>query len=721
MFFMRKLLLFFIFFSILKSNAQVQQPEHAGALYEQLKTAKGDQRASLLLQLARIEFPKLPDQSMAFTQEALIIYRQENNENGQADAMNALANMYRRKNNFVLAYEFDSLSYTLSKKNNYLKGIAGAALNLIPNYMRLTEYEKALLFAHEALEAGKKAELDSRLMIGIYLTRGNIYMQMKDADRATDDYETSYHLAEKINDDISKQRALAAMSAASRMTGDKVASLDQILRAIRMAEKLQDKTALPNLYLSAGNTYTTLNNTTESLVYYKKAFALQQYISQPVVKMSILGNISRSFNQLKKYDSAFAYSSLRLNIAASLKDSIAIAATYIDLGDIATAKENHQQAVDYYQHALVTYAQKKRAPEMTRVYNALASASLQLKQFAKAEDYLLKSYALQSKAVDKGSQRYTDYLLSKVYEETGEMDNARRFRNKYLALSGEAISAETELKINRLQSDYEISKREDALTLAAKEQQLKELQLNKTRLKLWGSVAVLVLLLIVGIIMYRNYRQKAKTAFALQQKNERIETLMRELHHRVKNNLQVIGSVLNLQSLKLTDASARSAIEEGKARVEAMSLLHQKMYLDDNLRAINIEEYITSLTHMLAHSFGYDQSIVQTRIQLSSSNMDVDFATPLALIINELITNAFKHAFQQVENPLLTIELTEDKTDQTLSLKVSDNGKGINLSAVSPSSFGLKLIRTFVQQLGATMDVSNNRGSVFNISFTYTQ
>jgi len=152
-----------------------------------------------------------------------------------------------------------------------------------------------------------------------------------------------------------------------------------------------------------------------------------------------------------------------------------------------------------------------------------------------------------------------------------------------------------------------------------------------------------------------------------------------------------------------------------------MSLLHQKMYMDDNLRAINIEEYITSLTRMLAHSFGYDQSIVQTHIQLSSKNMDVDLATPLALIINELITNAFKHAFQQVDKPVLTIELTENKTDQRVSLKVSDNGKGINLSAVSPSSFGLKLIRTFVQQLGATMDISNNKGSVFNISFNYAQ
>lgn len=718
---MRSLLLLFIACIFLKSTTSAQPPVNITTIYEQLKTATGDQKAALLLQAARIEFHKNPDVSMTQVQEALTLYRKENNENGQVDAMTSLSSIYRRKNNFNLAFELDSLAYQLAQKNDYFKGIAAASLNMVPVYMRTVNFTKALQLADEAVNASKKTSLEPGLLMGLHITRGNIYMQLKDAEKATTDYEYAFTLAEQMNDEGAKQRALLAMSTASRLTGDKVASLDQTLRAIKMAEKSTDKTTLGNLYLSAGNTYSTLNNTGESLEYYKKAFSLQQYISQPAVKMSILGNITRCFTRLKEYDSALRYSALRLNIASSLKDSAAMAASYIDMGDLASSKEDHQTAIGYYQQALATYEKRKLAPEMTRVYNALASANLQIRQFRKAEDYLLKSYALQSKGVDKGSKQYTDYLLSRVYEETGEMDNARRFRNEYLAMGGEAITAETELKINRLQSDYEISKREDALMMAAKEQELKNLQLKETRLRLWGSAAAAVLLALVAAVLFINFRQKKKAAYALAQKNERIETLMRELHHRVKNNLQVIGSVLNLQSLKLTDAGARSAIEEGKARVEAMSLLHQKMYLDDNLRAINIEEYITSLSQMLAHSFGYDQKVVQTNIQLSSKNIDVDLATPLALIINELITNAFKHAFQQVDQPSLTIELTEDKADQKLSLKVSDNGKGINLSSVSPSSFGLKLIRTFVQQLDATMDISNTKGSVFNISFNYTQ
>lgn len=718
---MRFLLLFFIWCFCFESKAQGPGTENTSALYDQLKSAKGEPRAAILLQLARMEFLRLPDQAMAYTQEALTIYKTTNNENGQADAMIGLASMYRRKNEPVLANQLDSLSYQLALKNNYARGISAAAMNLVPNLMRSREYDKALSFANESIEAGKKANLEPRFMVGAYLTRGNIYMQQKDAEKASADYEAAYDLAEQTKDEVSKQRALAAMSAASRMLGDKVNSLDQILRAIKTAERLKDYTSLASWYLSAGNTYLALNNVRESLDYYSKAYSLQSYITQPTVKLSVLGNISSCFVALKEYDSALIYSNRRLQLANTQNDLFAVAATYIDLGNIELVKENYPAAIEQYQLALNGYAKSKSSADLTRVYNALASAYLKTKNYDKAEEYLLKSYALQSRSIDKGTKRYTDYLLSKVYEETGEMDNAKRFRNEYFALGGDAINAETELKITKLQSEYEISKREDALALEKREKELKDLQLKDATIRLWGSVALIILLTIVAIVLYRNYLQKKQSALLLAQKNERIETLMRELHHRVKNNLQVIGSVLNLQSLKLTDPGAKSAVEEGKARVEAMSLLHQKMYLDENLRAINIEEYITSLSNMLASSFGFDESIVQTNIKLSSKNMDVDMATPLALIINELITNAFKHAFQQVEKPQLTIELNEDEKEQVLSLTVSDNGKGINLASVSPTSFGLKLIRTFVQQLDAKMDISNSKGAVFNISFNYAR
>lgn len=718
---MRILLLLCLLSICIKSITQVRVPENADSLLQQLNEAKGAYRAGLLLQLVRITFPRQPDKAMTYAQEALTIYKLDNDENGQVDAMTALANMYRRNNNLTLAYQLDSIGYSLAKKNNYLRGLAMVSLNLVPHYMRSLDYNKALQISREGIDAGEKAELDKRLMANFYLTRGNIYLQLKEPEEASKDVQTAYDIADAIKDENAKQRALQSMSAASRQIGNRVASLDFIIRALKMAEKGQDKQALASLYLSAGNTYTSLGNTHEGLGYYKKAYALQQYITQPPIAMSIVGNISKGFLKLKEYDSASHYSMIRLSLAQKINDTAAIAASYIDIGDLAVENNKYPEAISYYEKALITYAGRKNAIELTRVYNSLAAAYLQIKSFAKAEDYLLKSYSLQSKSIDKNTKRYTDFLLSKVYEETGEMDNAARFRNEYFAMGGQGMDAATELQINQLKNDFELSKKEDALKLAATEKERRELELKEIRYQLWGSVITLLLLLVLTVIIYKNYRHNKKMTELLTQKNERIEMLMRELHHRVKNNLQVIGSVLSLQSIKLTDASAKSAIEEGRARVEAMSLLHQKMYLDDNLRAIDMEEYIVSLTRILADGFGYNHDIVQTRFQMRSKNMDIDVATPLALIINELITNAFKHAFTQIENPELKIELTEDNQKKEIFLTVSDNGKGINLSEVAPASFGLKLIRTFVKQLGANMDIHNNNGSIFTISFKYMQ
>ncbi|MFZ6023377.1 MAG: hypothetical protein ACOYVG_02860 [Bacteroidota bacterium] len=141
---MRILLLLVIGCIILKSAIRAQPPATATALYEQLKTDSGEQRAVLLLQVTRIEFPRNPGLSMTQVQDALTIYRKENNENGQVNAMTSLSGIYRRKNNFNLAFELDSLACQLAQQNNYLKGSAAASLNMVPMYMRAINFTKAL-------------------------------------------------------------------------------------------------------------------------------------------------------------------------------------------------------------------------------------------------------------------------------------------------------------------------------------------------------------------------------------------------------------------------------------------------------------------------------------------------------------------------------------------------------------------------------------------------
>lgn len=211
-------------------------------------------------------------------------------------------------------------------------------------------------------------------------------------------------------------------------------------------------------------------------------------------------------------------------------------------------------------------------------------------------------------------------------------------------------------------------------------------------------------------------KQKLEEAYRITtEKNEYIGSLVRELHHRVKNNLQIVSSLLSLQSNRVADDKARLALEEGKTRVDAMAMIHQKLYMDNELASVNIEEYLGHLSASLANSFGYEARHVRTRVQLSNRSMDIDLAIPIGLIVNELITNAFKHAFRDVAQPEIHLALLE-KQDH-LELTVADNGKGLQVpeGLESPGSFGMKLVQTLVEQVNGTMTIRQQPGTTYTI------
>lgn len=216
----------------------------------------------------------------------------------------------------------------------------------------------------------------------------------------------------------------------------------------------------------------------------------------------------------------------------------------------------------------------------------------------------------------------------------------------------------------------------------------------------------------------RNLRLEEKIEY---HKNEiaaaqQIKLLMKELHHRVKNNLQIVSSLLSLQSFRIKDQYAIDAIKEGQQRIEAMSLIHQKLYIQDAITQVNIREFITDIAESLMQAYGYDSNNFELQINVEEALLDVDKAIPLSIIINELITNAFKYAYDTVKNPKLIISFT--KKSRQASLAIADNGIGINTNNWdSNDGYGKELIQTFTEQLEGTLKLSINQGTTFQIVF----
>jgi two-component sensor histidine kinase len=195
------------------------------------------------------------------------------------------------------------------------------------------------------------------------------------------------------------------------------------------------------------------------------------------------------------------------------------------------------------------------------------------------------------------------------------------------------------------------------------------------------------------------------------------EVLVKEVHHRVKNNLQVISSLLNLQARTVDSQVLREVFDESQRRIQAIALVHDQLYRSRDLTAIDCDDYLRSLVSGVMTASDAAERGVTATIEASHVNLTVETAIPCGLIVNELVTNALKHAFPNKHAG--TIAVTMKSTGDRMQLRVADDGIGLPAS-VDPrntTTLGLELVYTLAEQLDATVDVSAVGGTTFTFSF----
>jgi two-component sensor histidine kinase len=248
-------------------------------------------------------------------------------------------------------------------------------------------------------------------------------------------------------------------------------------------------------------------------------------------------------------------------------------------------------------------------------------------------------------------------------------------------------------------------------------------------------VAALLVILFIG---YSRYRLKQKSNCQLQAQQEEInkqnqllkqylckqeklveekEWLLKEIHHRVKNNLQIVISLLNAQSEFLDHPSALHAIKESRERMQAIALIHQKLYQFDNNSMINMASYIEEMTTYLGNGFAKSGRIT-FQVNVDDIHLDVSQAVPLGLILNEAITNAVKYAFPNDEKGTINI-LLQQSYGQNILLKITDNGKGLppDFNISNSSSLGIQLMKLFAEQLEGELSFDNINGLEISLNF----
>lgn len=215
----------------------------------------------------------------------------------------------------------------------------------------------------------------------------------------------------------------------------------------------------------------------------------------------------------------------------------------------------------------------------------------------------------------------------------------------------------------------------------------------------------------------RDMTQKKENERIIEDSLKEKEILLREIHHRVKNNLQIISSLLNLQSHYTKDEETLDVLMESKNRIRTMAIVHEELYRSPNLTNINFKEYLERLLSNLLYSYGVNGESIETRFDLEECDISIDTAIPCGLIINELITNSLKYAFPHGEGGKIEVSLKSH--DGTYILKISDNGVGLdsNIEPENAETLGLQLVNSLVRQIDGTMELKRNSGTEFKISF----
>ena len=301
--------------------------------------------------------------------------------------------------------------------------------------------------------------------------------------------------------------------------------------------------------------------------------------------------------------------------------------------------------------------------------------------------------------------------VSDCYFQIG--DYRKAFLNQQL--SYEVFDTLMQNRIFNLESEalakYESGKKDQAI-----EEQATIIQ-QKNRIQSMGMGLIGLLILFLSTLFYY-FRRNKKIAAALAIKNKENELLLKEIHHRVKNNLQTVSSLLSLQSESIRDKSAYDAVQESKNRVASMALLHQKLYQGKNLASIEMRDYFETIGNAIIDGFGEKADHVSLDIDMKEIELDVDTAVPVGLITNELITNSLKHAFSDEKQGKISITLREAENG-LLKLLIADNGKSTPMeSAVNlEEGFGTMLIQLLTKQLKGELKKSTEGGTSITIQF----
>lgn len=466
---------------------------------------------------------------------------------------------------------------------------------------------------------------------------------------------------------------------------------------ISLANKLNEKRALRDYSLNRIAALIRLKRLEEAKLELNK-FVNVQFVSWDLnarIKYeSVLGNYYMGMHENEKalatYDSALKHASI-----ANTPELQAV--VYGNMADSYAEQRNYEKAFE---------CNLKYQGMMSDFFSNSISNLSKIESLIKEDVYNSKIKYLSSTNKIKELQLLRDKDAKENLEVENRLKDSILQKEKLLST---ALEQENGYKSRQLESEQQLT------ATLNRESQHQRLQLRRERNLQGALIAGLSCMLLLGVLVAYQYRRTRAKNRIIEKQSTDLKILVKEIHHRVKNNLQIISSLLDIQSMTVENQQALESIRGSKNRVQSMAIIHRFLYHEDNIRGIMIEDYLKNLSENLFTSYNINPESVRLVTNIDRLSLDVDTMIPLGLIINELISNSLKYAFPDNETGVLSISLKE--REKTLDLEVRDNGVGFpSLESLKQrQTFGLQLISAFAQKLKGQLEYYNDNGAVVSM------
>ncbi len=480
--------------------------------------------------------------------------------------------------------------------------------------------------------------------------------------------------------------------------------------SLRLGKELRDRKAIALAYSDLSNLFWKQSKAETGLEYALKSLEIFEEIGITDLDydftLYVAGN---NYLSLKEYEKAKQYYEHALIIGERYGFYNNLSDIYISLLDLYVYLNTYQEAEEAGVNA-VKYA-KMLSNDFLLMRSWLSIGKMNIQR----GDYTLAIKNLR-KSIDIATEDFGDgFYLAQAYEGLGrayagnhDYQQAYKAMAEYDRLKAQIFTAEADQRTSLLRTELDLADKEGQIL-----HQESLISRQKTRQTLFIIIAILMLLLL--LLSYQAIANNVRKNRLLQKQNNDKEFLIMEIHHRVKNNLEMVSSLLSLHAAQIKDKLVSDAMLESQHRVLSMAMIHQKLYTGKHLTSIEMKDYFENLLEYTVDAFGMVGKVA-IEIDMPELELDVDAATPIGLIVNELVTNSLKYAFPDHREGKITVGL--HKIADIFQLKVIDDGVGFTAGdEVAGTGFGTQLIALLTKQLDGKMNLKTSQGTSVSIQF----